>query len=114
MVDISRLEEIFAKKSEGQELSIEDEELLDRVNFEENGKLSSKDMEDIKNAMLDVINETSAESIEKATDVLTEENMFSGIALVCTKVLNGVPILYEFKSVANARLIAKKIMQESA
>ncbi len=111
-MDISILEDIFSKKSEGQELSPEEEDLLDKVNFGGNSTLSSQDKEEIKNTIVDALGETSAEQYEKASDELKDDIALAGVALVCTKVMNGVPILFEFKSVANARLIAKKIMHE--
>ena len=92
MVDIKLLEEIFVKKAEGQTLSVEEEEVIDDLN-----------------APL----KTDGENLEKLSDeAIDKNNPLSGVALVCTKAKNGIAILYEFKDVGFARIIAKKIMQE--
>lgn len=40
-------------------------------------------------------------------------NNLEGMALVCTAAVNGTCILYEFKPIEEARIIAKKTMGEN-
>jgi hypothetical protein len=108
MVDITLLEEIFAKRSEGQELTLEEDELLD--NLKHLGSFSGED-----NIIPQPEMQTQSEEIEAFSDeaIDSKSNPLRGIALVCTKAKDGIPMLYEFKDVHLARIIANKIMREN-